>query len=390
MAKPPRRFRNPVPASADSESGDGAQGDEGRPVGIKDIARALGISIGTVDRALHSRGGINPGTKERVLEMARSLGYKPNLAARYLKAPRRLRITVILPAKIASFFDAVRSGIRQAASPHEPGVDLQFRSHPALGEGDEELFKEAIEDGSKGIIISPGHPSRLKKWISKAEQKGIPVVCVVTDAPGTDRLTWVSADPFICGAIVGELFCRMVRVSGSVAVMTGDLSTFDHSEKVRGFQSSLGSLKANLTLSEVLESHDDESLAYRQAKKLVSSDRNLRAIYVNTANSIGVIRALQEVDSEQRINLITTDLFPELVPHLKSGRVLATINQRPEAQGRLAFESLYGLLVEAKRPPSKIRLNPHIVVRANLELFLERAARATDGIDQKHEEAQSR
>jgi hypothetical protein len=44
-----------------------------RPIGIKDIAKALGISIGTVDRAIHSRGGINPITKERVLKMAQTL-----------------------------------------------------------------------------------------------------------------------------------------------------------------------------------------------------------------------------------------------------------------------------------------------------------------------------
>src|SRR5215831_14081438 len=88
-----------------------------RPVGIKDIAKALEISIGTVDRAIHDRGRINLITKERVLKMAQTLGYKPNLAARYLKAPRQVRVSVNLPAKIGPFFDAVRAGILDAASP---------------------------------------------------------------------------------------------------------------------------------------------------------------------------------------------------------------------------------------------------------------------------------
>jgi LacI family transcriptional regulator len=55
-------------------------------VGIKEIAAALGTSIGTVDRALHSRPGINSITRSRVLQMARAMGYRPNLAARYLKS----------------------------------------------------------------------------------------------------------------------------------------------------------------------------------------------------------------------------------------------------------------------------------------------------------------
>lgn len=344
----------------------------GRPVSIKDIAKALGISIGTVDRAIHSRGGISPITKERVLKMAQTLGYKPNLAARFLKAPRQVRVTINLPARIGSFFDAVRAGIRDAASPFQAGVQLQFRTHPALGEGDEELFREALDDGSKGIIIVPGHPAQLKLWIRRAAQRRIPVVCVVTDAPGTERLTAVSTDSFVSGAMVAELLHLIVRDSGTIGVFTGDLSTFDHSEKVRGFKHCLSSIKGSLSISSVIETHDDESTAYTQARNLLANDHSLKAIYVSTANSLTVIQALEEMDPERRIALVTTDLFPQLVPFLKSGRILATIYQRPEAQGRLAFEALHQFLVDGRCPPPRIKLNPHIVMRSNLELFLDR------------------
>jgi LacI family transcriptional regulator len=304
--------------------------------------------------------------------MAQTMGYKPNLAARYLKAPRQIRVSVNLPARIASFFDAVRGGIRDASSPFQAGVDLQFRTHPALGEGDEELFREALEDSSKGIIIAPGHPAQLKVWIRRAAQRRIPVVCVSTDAPGTERLTAVSADPFVSGAMVAEFLHLTVREPGTVGVLTGDLSTIDHSEKVRGFKQSLGSLNGSLGLSSVIETHDDESAAYNQTRKLLARDGSLRALYVSTANSVTVIQALEEMDPEHHIAVVTTDLFAQLVPFLKSGRILATIYQRPEAQGRMAFEALYKFLAEGKCPPHQIKLNPHIVMRSNLELFVDR------------------
>lgn len=357
---------------------------EGRPVSIKDIAKALGISIGTVDRAIHSRGGISPITKERVLKMAQTLGYKPNLAARFLKAPRQVRVAINLPARIGSFFDAVRSGIREAASPFQAGVQLQFRTHPALGEGDEELFRQALEDGSKGIIIVPGHPAQLRLWIRRAAQRRIPVVCVITDAPGTERLTAVSTDSFVSGAMVAELLHLVARDAGSVGVFTGDLSTFDHSEKVRGFKQSLSSIQSSLNISQVIETHDDESKAYTQARNLLQNDRSLRAIYVSTANSLTIIQALEEMDPERRIALVTTDLFPQLVPFLQSGRILATIYQRPEAQGRLAFEALHHFLVDGRCPPPRIKLNPHIVMRSNLELFLDRIAVSPLGQSREH------
>src|SRR4029077_21141321 len=57
-------------------------------VAVQDVADALGISRGTVDRALNGRHGVNPETKLRVLRAAQKLGYRPNLAARYLSSSK--------------------------------------------------------------------------------------------------------------------------------------------------------------------------------------------------------------------------------------------------------------------------------------------------------------
>src|SRR3989304_7635128 len=117
-----------------------------RPVGIKDIARALGLSTGTVDRALHAKPGINPLTKARVLQMAEALGYRPNLAARHLKSPRSWRVSVQLPEEIALFWDSLRDGIREAAALFEPTLTVEFGDHPRLREGGVEVFEAALAD----------------------------------------------------------------------------------------------------------------------------------------------------------------------------------------------------------------------------------------------------
>ena len=184
------------------------------PIGIKDIARALNVSTGTVDRALHAKPGVNAMTRARVLSMAESLGYRPNLAARYLKSRKQLRISVHLPQEIALFWDTLREGIRQAAAPFAPALQVDFRSYPSLGEGDIPVFEEALREGTNGLIIAPGSPAALKAYIRKAARKDIPVVCVITDAPGTPRLASVSADPFTVGAVAGELLADSSRPEG--------------------------------------------------------------------------------------------------------------------------------------------------------------------------------
>jgi LacI family transcriptional regulator len=342
-----------------------------KPAGIKDIASALGISIGTVDRALHQRPGINPMTRARVLKMAQTLGYRPNVAARHLKLNRKLVISVHLPREIASFFDALREGIEEAAVPFQSSIELQFRTYPRLGEGDVDLFAEALEAKTNGIILAPGHPADLKPWIRKAARNHVPVVCVATDAPGTERLTAVSTDSYTSGAMVAELLTRCSRQSGEILVVTGDLSTEDHSEKVRGMREFLAKMNSMLGIAAVVEAHDEPEQAYRMTSEALAVRPNVSAIYVSTANSLPVLRAMEDSGSLSRALVITTDLFPSLIPLIRSGKVLATIYQRPKAQGRMAFRSMYQFLVEGTCPPSRHRLPAHIILQSNLELFLE-------------------
>ena len=64
------------------------------------------VSIGTVDRALHGRGGIKEATRKRILQIAEQIGYSPNLAARALSgAKARVRIGVCIPKEIHFFYD---------------------------------------------------------------------------------------------------------------------------------------------------------------------------------------------------------------------------------------------------------------------------------------------
>ena len=342
------------------------------PVGIKEIAAALGTSIGTVDRALHSLPGINRITRSRVLQMAHTMGYKPNLAARYLKSQKQLRIAVHLPAEIAFFFDAIRQGIAEAASPFEPALRIDFATYPRLGKGDAALFKQTLGDGADGMIICPGAPATVKPLIHKAARGNIPVICVATDAPGTERLAAVTACPFTSGAVVAELLCRTVRFAGTFALITGSLKTEDHAEKVEGFRSTMKALDPNREIAAIVETQDDARIAYSRTRALLRDRSDVCGVYVGTANSLPVLQAIAEAGRGERISVITTDLFPALIPLIRSGRILATIDQRPQTQGRTALKALYQFLVDGKYPAPLMKVAPHIVMRSNLELLAER------------------
>lgn len=337
------------------------------------MAEALGVSIGTVDRALHDRPGINEQTRAKILDLAGTLGYRPNLAARCLSSRKQCRVGVNLPREIASFFDLVRDGIHDVARAFESnGVQVAYRCYPRLGEGETEALEEALDDHIDGLVIAPGRPEELAPLMRRAAERGIPVVCVNTDAPRVEHLATVSVDAATSGALVGELMGRFLGGRGRVVVVTGQLSTVDHRQKLDGFRQEIGESWPGLGIAAVVEAHDDEAEAYEKCRDVLASTSDVAGVYVSTANSIPVMKALDEEGERTDITIITTDLFPALAPLIETGRVAATIYQRPWVQGQIAFQAIYKYLVEGVTPPAVNRLSPHVVMRSNLKLFLDR------------------
>lgn len=337
---------------------------------IKDIAQALGISIGTVDRALHGRSRISPETRDRVLKKVEQLGYRPNVVARSLKLSRTLSIGVYSPRHAASFFDPLRAGVRAAASAVS-GVNLEliFRTFARLDDGGMELLAADTDKKFDGILITPGNPALTEPELRRLARKGVPVICIADDSPKSGRLACVTTDAYTSGAIAAELFARIIQGSGELAAFTGTLAILDHAEKLRGFRDGLATLAPNLTLLPVNETHGKPRDAYLLAKKLLTSTSLPRGVYISTDNSLPVLRALEERRQLGEIQVITTGIFPEIVPYIQSGKVLATLYQRPFIQGKAALDLLVDYLVDGVMPKVLTRLAPHIVLRSNLALF---------------------
>ncbi|MFZ0301702.1 MAG: LacI family DNA-binding transcriptional regulator [Terracidiphilus sp.] len=344
-----------------------------KAAGIRDIAEALGTSIGTVDRALHGRIGVSTRTKARVLRMAEQLGYKPNIAARSLKLNRKVRVAAVFPREIAAFFNPLRAGIRSAADEAiGMHLTLDFIDYPRIGLGEVAALESVASKKYDGILFTPGRPRELAGVIRRIVGQGTPMLCVASDAPDSGRIASVTVDAYTSGALAAELLSHKLQSPSRVATITGDLATFDHAEKLRGFAATLAMFAPHLTLLPVVESHESAEDAYRQSIALLKAKTRPDAIYISTANSAPVFRALEELKLLGRVQVIATDLFPALIPLLESGKVLATLYQRPEAQGKTAFETLIAHLTDKDKPVKTQRFAPHIILRSNLSLFANR------------------
>ncbi len=346
---------------------------ERKRVGVHEIARLAKVSIGTVDRALHGRPGISETTRERILRIAKKVGYSPDRAARALSVGRsQFRIGICIPEEIRFFYDQMRAGICDEARRAEYlGLEIVARPVQKLGDSEKEQLASLLRERIHGLIVVPGNPSIVTPLIDRAEAQGIRVVCISSDAPQSGRSTVVCVNPELNGRLAAELMAKFVPCGADVAIVTGMLTTEDHRQKVKGFRDAFAEYSHGGRVIGVIEAHESEEESYRKTRELLCGNPSLRGLYVSTVNCLPVCRAMYEHGRGSDVRLIATDLFAEMVPFFESGIIGASIYQDPYTQGRNAVRILVDHLVEKVSIPTTNYLNPGIVLQSNLQLFRE-------------------
>jgi ABC-type sugar transport system substrate-binding protein len=176
------------------------------------------------------------------------------------------------------------------------------------------------------------------------------------------------------GALAADLMGRVLQGNGKVAVTLSEIGIAEHAEKYKAFVDTTHRLYPTIQVVDPVEDEDIEATAYRRSLAVMRANPDLRGIYITTEASMPVLKAARELKMLERLTVLTTDLFPALVREIRSGAVTATIYQRPRTQGRMAFRMLHEFLVEGECPPPQLTLAPHLVMRGNLDFFLQRAS----------------
>lgn len=89
--------------------------DSLKRVTIDDVARATGVSRQTVSRAINNMTQIDPATRDRVLAVARDMGYRPSRHARGMMRRSTTTVGLVIPDVLNPFFTEVVAGALEAA-----------------------------------------------------------------------------------------------------------------------------------------------------------------------------------------------------------------------------------------------------------------------------------
>lgn len=323
---------------------------------MADVAQAAGVSKITVSRALNGSKLVRADLRERVTEVAATMGYRINLAARDLRLNQRRRIAVVVDMQARDdrpLYDpyplALLGGLLQESAAAGYAV--------VLTTSDPRVSVEA-HDASGVILLGQGPGHRAVRDLLRL---GLPLVVWGADDGVEDRLgaIVVGSDNLMGGSLAAD---HLIARNRARMVFLGDTSHAEMADRESGFRARLLERDKQYLGTEVC---DFTVKGGREAfAAVLAADPSVDGVFAaSDLVAIGAMQAMREANRQpgRDIGVVGYDDAPAAVAH--SPR-LTSIRQDWTAGGQLLAASLLAELDPTSfAPPHSHVLPVGIAVR---------------------------
>ncbi len=344
-------------------------------VTIAKIARECGTSIGTVDRALNNRSGINPHTRDMVLSTAERLGYKTNKLAGALGRKKLMRIAVIYPNAPVDFYSCIDKGIRKAGQEiSDFGVQLNVFRYGVDGAEDELRLLESIDCSKFDAIALDPLNAASAEYVEKFTAAGKPVALFNNDLPGSSRLFFVGSDPLQVGSIGADVLGFLMCGKGSAAVLGNFTHSMPFVGRFDGFCNAMYRLYPDIVIRSCADCRHDGDITEKNIENFLSTADGTKGIFCTSYSStMGAINALRRLERKD-VYILGFDVSNTITKAIKDGVCQAVLYQDPYKQAFQTIQLLSRHILEGWKPREKqIFIETSIVFRQNVDNY-------TDGI----------
>ena len=176
---------------------------------LKDVAKASGLTVGTVSRVLNNRGYISDKTREKVYQVMKELNYQPNETARALSKQKSNTIGVILPNIEHPYFAKVLSRLEREAA--KQGYRIMLFVSRYKEEREEQCIEMCKSERVTGVVLCSGSFET-----EKFEDLDFPLITL--ERSMDEGTSGIECDNYQGGALATELLiekgCRKLMFIG--------------------------------------------------------------------------------------------------------------------------------------------------------------------------------
>ena len=309
---------------------------------IKEIAKQLKVSVSTVSRALSDHPRIGLGTKLKVQQLAKEMGYEPNAQAIFFKQKKTYVIGVVIPYIREEFFSQAISGIESAAMEHQYTI-LFGQSY------DDPEREKAVVDAMKkqrvdGLIISLSKQTNKYEHLEALNKFEIPVVYFDRVPP------FKEAHKVFCNLykgtvdMVGWLFNKGYR---RIAFINGPDKLNASKERMNGYIEGISKQKLKVDMQMVEKTDLSKESTHNAMKKLLALKHPPTAII--TFNDYVHMDAVQYAQKQNILvnkDIVFVSYANLPITSYTAFPPLVSVEQYPYGQGERAMELMIKILGE--------------------------------------------
>lgn len=335
----------------------------------KDLARAAGVSLATVDRVLNARPGVRAETVRAVSQAIEDIGFVRNLSAANLARGRSYRFLFLLPRHGDQFVQALTARIDEART----GVmgDSILVTHRRVLEEDPHQIARVIAgqtlESVDGVALMAPESPQVRDAIERLIERGVQVVQLVSAQPLERRIDFVGIDNRAAGATAARLLGRFAgAAAGKVLVVAETMHARDSLDRRLGFDRVLTGDFPHLTAMPSLETHGDPARARSVVGNAVAHHPDIVAAYILSSEARAPLDALRMVRDLRRLVVIAHERTPCTEAGLANGEIDAVISQDPGHLVRSAIRLLRARSDDREPIASQEQVRIEILLAENL------------------------
>ena len=334
---------------------------DAQKVTIKDIAKAAGVSVSTVSRALNSTGRINSSSQERIREIVDEMGYKPNMAAQSLKTQRTRNIFLVVPDVTNPFYSSLAKEL-QAFVGKKNYILTLFNTNEALQE-ELNAIRTAVEISAGGIVFAS--VSESMSVIMALKEAKIPTVLL--NSYGACEFDTVHGEVNVGTHLATKYLIEKGHTQ--IAFAGASTETIIGKSREQGYIQAMVEAGLSLDRKLIFEMGFSEDAGYKAGKYFMSLRRPPSAICcANDILAMGVLNALHEEGIKVPKQMSVTGM-DDIIYSRISNPPLTTVTNDSFLFARYAFELVFQR-IEGREPmePREIILPRELVIRNSVDI----------------------
>ena len=320
---------------------------------IRDVAERAGVSIATVSRVLNDRADVSVETRERVREVARSVGYSADPAARALATQRTRLVGVVVGDNAGHrdlslvFFGKVLAAISRRLAHAEYEALLQ-----AIDGGVQHRFDAAILIGLDGD----------DPLVAELSDRDIPLVGVDVRISG-GRSAFVGSDHADGVRLaLAHLYALGHR---RIAHLAGAANTLAGADRIAAFRRETDRLGLALSDEYVREGDFSSASGYRETCSVLAlPERPTAIVAASDLMALAALQAIRDVGLEPATDVAIVG-FDDLEAAALAHPPLTTIRQDRQELGTVAAERAIERIEDPEASPPATVLPVELVARAS-------------------------